>query len=104
MYSSLYFQINYTFVYEEYEKIKKYKDISEIKYIINSKQQEYICSNKKTEKIKSNEIHTKEQEKELAIVLIKSNLMELPSFHINKLYSNKIKWKPKKIENLVYKL
>lgn len=30
--------------------------------------------------------------------------MEPPSFHIKNLYSNKIKWKHKKIEDLIYKL
>ena len=44
------------------------------------------------------EIKTKEEEeeKELAIFLIKANLMEPPSFHLNNLHNNKINWNKKK--------
>ena len=37
-------------------------------------------------------------------MLIKANINESPSFHFNNLNTNNIKWKKKKVENLVYKL
>ena len=58
----------------------------------------------KTKFVVSEDIKTKEEEKQIAIFLIKANLMEPPTFHINNLHNYKINWNKKKIENLVYKL
>ena len=90
--------------FDEYEKLKKGIDNTEIKITVNSKQKEHKCVMDKTEVIGLNEIKTKEEEKQLAILLIKANLMEPPSFHFNNLINNKIRWPKKKVENLVYKL
>ena len=93
------------FSFEEYEKIQSNSTNYKIKYEINSKQQEHSCNGiEKTELVGSEDIKTKEEEKQIAILLIKANLMEPPSFHINNLHNNKINWNKKRIENLVYKL
>ena len=75
-----------------------------MKYEINSKQKKHICNIEKIEEIDTKQILTKEEELQLAKMLIKANTNESPSFHFNNLNTNNIKWKKKKVENLVYKL
>ena len=69
------------FSFEEYEKIQSKSTNYKIKYEINSKQQEHSCNGiEKTEIVCSEDIKTKEEEKQMAILLIKANLIEPPFF------------------------
>lgn len=70
----------------------------------NSKQQNHTYKLKKEKEVATNNILTGEEEKNLAISLIKANIYEPPSFQINNLNANKIHWPNKKFERLVYKL
>ena len=72
-----------------------------MKYEINSKQKKHTCNTEKIEEIDTKQILTKEEELQLAKMLIKANINEPPSFHFNNLNTNNIKWKKKKVENLV---
>ena len=79
------------FSFEEYEKIQSNSTNYKNKYEINSKQHEHSCNGiEKTELVDLEDIKTKEEEKQIAILLIKSNLMEPPSFHINNQHNNHI--------------
>ena len=75
-----------------------------MKHEINSKQKKHTCNIEKIEEIDTKQILTKEEELQLTKMLIKANINESPSFHFNNLNTNNIKWKKKKVENLVYKL
>lgn len=87
--------------------LNKNINIEEIAYKINSKQEKHTCLNKNNNNyliVSKAKIKTYEEEKNLAITLIKTNLEEIPTFHINNLNNNNIFWKNKKIIDLVYKL
>ena len=90
--------------FTEYKKLFNKEDSSSLKYEINSKQKKHICNIEKIEEIDTKQILTKEEELQLAKMLIKANINESPPFHFNNLNTNNIKWKKKKVENLVYKL
>ena len=105
MYTQKKCELTIFITFEEYNKIKKILIMQIIQITINSNQKEHCCNCKyTTEYVDVEEIKTREEEKEMAIILIKANLMEPPSFHINNLYNNKIKWGREKTENLVYRL
>ena len=83
--------------YAEYNKLIDTDKNNTIKYEVNSKQKTHACNSNtiKIEEVEKKEILTKEEEIQLAKMLIKANITESPSFHYDNLNNNNIKWKKK---------
>ena len=83
-------------------QIKKIQILKLILLLILNNNNILVLQKKEDKNI--NNIRTKAEEENLAIILIKANIDQSPSYHINNLNNNNIYWNKKKIENLVYKL